>query len=123
MDCSKCGNGISDKKSIYNKYDSKVTTGTSKDVFLRFKKLNNKLLLFGLTGVLIIGVIITAVFLFNNNPIDKFKEAISVNNHMEASKIYHEEIKRNTNDVNEIVNFLKYEIENVKKDFEENKLD
>jgi len=42
---------------------------------------------------------------------------------MGASKIYHEEIKGNTNDVNEIINFLKPEIENVKKDFDENKLD
>jgi len=124
MDCSKYDNGISDKNSVYNKCDSKVTTDTSKNVFLRFKKFSNKLL-FGLAGVLVIGVIIIAIFLVfnNNNSFDKFKEAINENNYMEASKIYHEEIRGNTNDENIIIDFLKSEIENVKKDFDENKSD
>jgi len=39
----------------------KIITGANEDVFSRLKKLNSKLLVFGLAGVLIIGVIIAIV--------------------------------------------------------------
>jgi len=42
---------------------------------------------------------------------------------MEASKIYNEKIKGNTSNENEIISFLKSKIENIKKDFSENKLE
>lgn len=122
MYCNKCGNEIPDGSVFCNKCGIKIVTDTSNDVLSRLKKLNNKLLVFGLVGVLIIGAIIATVIFFNN-PVGKFKEAIKDNKYIEASKIYNEKIKGNTSDENEIINFLKSNIESIKKDFSENKLE
>lgn len=122
MYCNKCGNEIPDGSVFCNKCGSKIITGANEDVFSRLKKLNSKLLVFGLAGVLIIGVII-AIVIFFNNPISKFKGAIKDNKYIEASKIYNEKIKGNTSNENEIISFLKSKIENIKKDFSENKLE
>jgi len=102
MYCNKCGNEIPDESIFCNKCGSKIITGANEDVFSRLKKLNSKLLVFGLAGVLIIGVII-AIVIFFNNPISKFKGAIKDNKYMEASKIYNEKIKGNTSNENEII--------------------
>lgn len=121
MYCKKCGNEISDESIFCDKCRSKEVKGTNKNIFLRFKNLNYRLLLFSLTGVLIIAVIMIVIFL--KNPTDKFKDAINENEFIKASEIYFEEIRGNINDENEIIDFLKSKIDDIKKDFDENKLE
>ncbi len=118
----KCSNELPDDSIFCNKCSLKMDTTTDGNLVVSFKKFNKKFIILGLIGIILVGAVITTVIILNN-PIGKFKGAINDNNYVEASKIYTEKIKGNTDKETEVTNFLKSSIETINKDFGENKID
>ena len=120
--CKKCGNELPDDSIFCNKCGLKMDKTTDGNLVVSFKKLNKKFIILGLIGIILVGAIITTVIILNN-PIGRFKGAINDNKYVEASEIYTEKIKGNISEETAVTNFLKSDIETIKKGFIEKKLE
>lgn len=120
--CKKCGNELPDDSIFCSKCGLKMDKTTDGNLVVSFKKLNKKFIILGLIGIILVGAVITTVIILNN-PIGRFKGAINDNKYVEASEIYTKKIKGNISEETAVTNFLKSDIETIKKDFIENKLE
>ncbi len=91
--CMKCGHELGEGSLFCNQCGAKTN---SKEIDRQPKAGLNKTVLYGGIAAAAAVVIIVVVFMFGSDPVKKFMSAIESNEYTEASQIYEEKIKGNT---------------------------
>lgn len=138
MKCNKCDTENSDESVFCNKCGAKLLSNNEKEekrlikikdrlklfrIKDRLKIFNNKKNNIIMGSALIILIFIVSIIFYVNNPVSKFKSAIADNNQAEATTLYNEKIKGNSDKEKKINMYLKDEVSKIENSFIEDKVD
>lgn len=116
--CGKCGNEALEDDSVFcKKCGSKISGNDATNSLKR-----QKIMIFG--GIGLIALVIIGTFLIlQNNPITKFKNAIEASQYSDATTVYNQKIKGNSEQEKKAETFIKDELNRINQDFKSNKID
>ncbi|WP_019640566.1 DUF5780 domain-containing protein [Paenibacillus fonticola] len=118
MECRKCGTPIPENSLFCNKCGTKVKTAQAETKIT----INTKWLIIG--GALAILIVAGILFIvLSSNPVAAFKKAIQDNKYGNAVEVYEQEIKGDLEKESEIEAFLKADIEKIKQDYINEKIE
>jgi tetratricopeptide (TPR) repeat protein len=116
--CGKCGNEAIEDDSVFcRKCGSKISANDATSSLKR-----KKFVIFGSVGLLVL-VAIGATLILLNNPFTKFKNAVEANQYSDATTVYNQKIKGNSEQEKKAENFIKDELNRINQDFKSNKID
>ncbi|WP_313640996.1 zinc-ribbon domain-containing protein [Paenibacillus sp.] len=102
--CNKCGNANDDDSVFCKKCGSKISSVSATNSVKR-----KKFLVLGGSGLLVL-VIIGTTLMLQNNPLTKFKHAVEGNQYSDATTVYSQKIKGNSEQEKKAENFIKDEL-------------
>lgn len=120
MLCSKCGEEIPEGSVFCNKCGTNISGATEPKPKLKLFSTKRNILLASAALVIVILVVVGIVNF--TNPVSVFRSNIDKNKYAEATKIYDEKIKGNTDKENTVNSFLKDDIAKIQKSFSEGKI-
>ncbi len=112
--CMKCGNELSEGSLFCNRCGAKAE---AKEPDRQPKRGLNKTVLYGSIAAVAAIAVIVVVFVFGSDPVKKFMSAIESNEYVEASQIYEEKIKGNTEREKDTETSLKAYIDETRENF------
>lgn len=119
MHCSKCGVELTENSLFCNNCGTKVSNDQSGKTHISKKKL--WILLGSCAGFIVIASLLF-VFL-SNNPVSSFKKAVHGSKYSDAVAIFEQEIMGDLKKESEAESFIKEDIENIKQNHSNEKLD
>jgi hypothetical protein len=119
--CSKCGSENNEDSLFCNKCGSKLSNYVEQSSKSN-RFLNKRYIILG-CSILIIGIAVVVFLTIFTNPVFAFKNDINNNKIEEATKIYNDKIKGNSEKVKNVESFLKDEITNILQSFKKGKTD
>ncbi|MHB8065839.1 MAG: DUF5780 domain-containing protein, partial [Ruminiclostridium sp.] len=121
MICSKCGAENPEESVFCNKCSTNLSGTIEQEHKPKWFGKRKKIILS--CAILVIGIVVVAGIVSFINPVSAFKRNINNNKYTEATKIYDEKIKGNTDKENSVESFLKDDIAKIQKSFSEGKID